>query len=266
MERTYRVRTPEMVEFTFPVAGLGSRFLAWLVDAFCMAGVLAVIFFICITLGAMSMAATGPSGIVTSMAIAVFLMFLVSWGWGVGFEAAWDGRTPGKKLLGLRVIGDSGVRVTLAQAAIRNFFRVLDALPFTYVLGAVVHLASPRGQRIGDLVAGTVVVREERRTVPSRIGFPEAKYNSFLEDPALAARISRLIRHDERELLLELLLRRDELELATRTELFARLAKHLAAKLALESASFLSDEKLVMNVAQAVIERERARAVGGGGE
>jgi uncharacterized RDD family membrane protein YckC len=262
MERTYRVRTPEMVEFTFPVAGLASRFLAWLVDALCMVGVLALILIACVTLGLVSSAAAGPAGLITSIAVAVFFAFLVSWGWSLAFEAAWDGRTPGKRLVGLRVIGDSGVRITIAQAAIRNFFRVLDSLPLTYVLGAIAHLVSPRGQRIGDVVAGTVVVREEKRSVPSRIGFPEAKYNSFLEDPALAARIARRVRQDERELLLELLLRRDELELATRTELFGRLAKHLSKKLELpESATFLSDEKLVMNVTQAVIERERARAV-----
>ena len=98
--------------------------------------------------------------------------------------------------------------------------------------------------------------------MPSRIGFPEAKYNSFLEDPVVAARIARAVKADEREVLLELLLRRDELALATRGELFATLARHFEQKLDLPKERFLSDEKLVMNIAQAVIHQEATRSPG----
>lgn len=261
MERVYRVRTPEMVEFTFPVAGLGSRFLAWLVDGLMLLLLLAAIWLVALLAGVALVPGLGAAGLTSMASIALLVGFVVSWGYGVYFETAWGGTTPGKRLLGLRVIGEAGVRETFVQAGIRNLFRALDALPIGYVVGSVVHLASARGQRLGDLVAGTIVVREERRDVPEEIGFPEAKYNSFLEDEATATRIARAIAPAERELCLELLLRREELSLATRTALFADLAKHLGRRLELEKAAFLSDEKLVMNVAQVVVERERARAV-----
>ncbi len=165
--------------------------------------------------------------------------------------------------MGLRTISDTGVRMTIAQAAIRNLFRFLDALPgVTYGIGAASHAVSESGQRVGDRFAGTVVVREEKRAVPSRIGFPEAKYNSFLEDPVIRTRIARAVKAEEREVLLELLLRRDELALATRGDLFATLARHFEEKLDLPKERFLSDEKLVMNIAQAVVHGSTRTAVG----
>jgi uncharacterized RDD family membrane protein YckC len=259
VERLYRVRTPEMVEFTFPVAGLASRFLAWAIDAtviVLLCGIAALV----LLFGAFVLAFANPNLVYMTFAVGLFVFFALQWGYFVFWEATWDGRTPGKRALGLRTISDTGVRMTVAQAAIRNLFRFLDALPaltappvVTYVLGSLSHLASSAGQRIGDRFAGTVVVREERRSVPSRIGFPEAKYNSFLEDPALATRIARTVRAEETEVLFELLLRRDELALATRGELFATLARHLEQRLDLPKERFLSDEKLVMNIAQAVV-------------
>ncbi len=266
MERLYRVRTPEMVDFSFPVAGLGSRFLAYMVDVALIAGGGVAIFIVLGFMGAVTSAASPFLGM-AFISVALFLFLFLQWGYFVFWEAARDGRTPGKMLLGLRTIGERGVRVTLVQSVIRNFFRALDGLPAwsygpgTYVVGISSHGASKWGQRFGDRVAGTVVVREERRGVPKKIGFPEAKYNTFLEDPIIAGRIARALRADEREVLLELLLRRDELEMATRAELFEKLARHLEARLDLPKEHFLSDEKLVMNVTQALVESERRRTV-----
>lgn len=256
MERLYRVRTPEMVEFTFPVAGLASRFLAWAFDALliCTIGGVALA---AISTASLFLLAASPNLGLAGFAFALVVFFGISWGYFVVWEGASDGRTPGKRVFGLRTISDTGVRMTVAQAAIRNLFRALDSVPgIAYVLGALSHAESESGQRIGDRFAGTVVVREEKRALPSRIGFPDAKYNSFLEDPALAHRISRVVRADEREVLFELLLRRDELALATRQELFASLARHLEARLELPRERFLSDEKLVMNIAQAVVQTQ----------
>ncbi|HZU99132.1 MAG TPA: RDD family protein [Planctomycetota bacterium] len=259
MERLYRVRTPEMVDFSFPVAGLGSRFLAYVVD---VALVAAIGFLSFCALGFLGVIASSASAFAGSafLSVGIFLFFFLQWGYFVAWEAIKDGRTPGKAILGLRSIGERGTRITLAQSAIRNLFRALDALPALpvgpgcYFLGVLSHAASGSGQRIGDRVAGTVVIREERRDVPRRIGFPEARYNTLLEDRNLATRIARSIRADEKEVLLEVLLRRDELELATRTELFSQLARHLEERLDLPRDRFLSDEKLVMNVTQALVQ------------
>jgi uncharacterized RDD family membrane protein YckC len=268
LERLYRVRTPEMVEFSFPVAGLGSRFLAYAIDAVLIAtiglGLMSGLLFF----GAISSLASPMLGM-AFLSVAVFIFLFLQWGYFVLWEAARDGRTPGKKVLGLRTIGERGVRITLAQSTIRNLLRAVDGLPAwswgpgTYVVGALSHGASRWGQRLGDRIAGTVVVREEKRGVPKKIGFPEAKYNTFLEDPALCGRIARSLRADEREVLLELLLRRDELEMATRAELFEKLARHLEQRLDLPRERFLSDEKLVMNVTQALVETERKKTLVG---
>jgi uncharacterized RDD family membrane protein YckC len=268
LERLYRVRTPEMVDFSFPVAGLASRFLAWLVDALIIVLIGAVSAVVLLMVAGLLSVASPTLGL-TMLAVGIFVFFFLQWGYFVLWEGLRDGRTPGKRMLGLRTIGDSGVRLTFAQAAIRNLFRALDCIPGlgigpgSYGLAVISHGVSASGQRIGDRVAGTVVVREERREVPKQIGFQAAKYNSFLEDPALSARIARAIRADEREVLLELLLRRDELELATRAQLFEQLARHLEMRLELPTERFLSDEKLVMNVAQAVVEGERRRTLVG---
>lgn len=266
MERLYRVRTPEMVDFSFPVAGLGSRFLAYLIDVVLIAGLGFTLMACLLFMGAIASAASPFLGM--AFISTAFLAFLfLQWGYFVVWEARGDGRTPGKRVLGLRAIGERGVRITLAQSAIRNFFRALDGLPAwtygpgTYLVGSVSHAGSIYGQRLGDRLAGTIVVREERREVPKKIGFPEAKYNTFLEDPAVCGRIARALRADEREVLLELLLRRDELEMATRAELFEKLARHLEGRLDLPKERFLSDEKLVMNVTQALVETERKRTV-----
>lgn len=261
MERHYRVRTPEMVEFSFPVAGLASRFLAWLVDCLLIALVGVAGAIALSVAGVFAAVASSPNVGMTLFAIGLVAFCTLTWAYFVVFEAFQDGRTPGKRFFSLRTISDGGVRLSLAQAAIRNLFRGLDWLPGGYLLGALSHGLSESGKRVGDYVAGTVVVREERRDVPKRIGFQAAKYNSFIEDPALAQRISRSIRAEEREVLLELLLRRDELELATRTDLFQTLAKHFADKLELPNARFLSDEKIVLNVAQAIVEGERRRVL-----
>src|SRR5262249_27796594 len=115
LERLYRVRTPEMVDFSFPVAGLGSRFLAYLIDTVLIAGtgfgVMSCLFFMA---GISSMASPFLGMAFVSFGFLVFLF--LQWGYFVVWEAVRDGRTPGKRLLGLRTIGERGVRITLAQS------------------------------------------------------------------------------------------------------------------------------------------------------
>ncbi len=103
MERLYRVRTPEMVELAFPIAGLASRSLSWLADAVVLACVLGAIASLALCAGIAAVPALGPQAFLTVAAIALVVGFVAFWGYAVAFEVAWDGRTPGKRLLGLRV-------------------------------------------------------------------------------------------------------------------------------------------------------------------
>jgi len=99
-------------------------------------------------------------GLALSLAVWVLLELTLTTLYFVSFELLWDGRTPGKRLTHLRVIREGGARVGWRDSLLRNLLRAVDSLPTGYLLGLVAIVASPRGQRLGDLVAGTLVVRE----------------------------------------------------------------------------------------------------------
>ena len=140
------VVTPEGVALHLPVAGPVPRALAWLID---FALRIAVLFAASIVLGLLGGTGAG------AMAV---LMFLVYWFYPVVFEVLFDGRSPGKRALGLRVIAADGSPVGWRASFTRNLLRVVDMLPFGYAFGLVACLADPAARRLGDMVAGTLVV------------------------------------------------------------------------------------------------------------
>lgn len=147
------VATPERVSFDYQVAGLGTRAIAQVVDLLVVFGVLAAVYFV-----ALAFAAVG-SGTVAYLA-AVIGSFVVIFGYFWISEALWSGQTLGKKVFRLRAVGDRGEPMTLAQAGIRNVVRIIDFLPYAYGVGLVVLFANGKGKRLGDLAAGTVVVKD----------------------------------------------------------------------------------------------------------
>lgn len=158
-----RIPTPEGVDVDLVVAGLGSRFIGFLVDA-AIQGLL--ILALSLVLGAL-----GDLGAATA-AIGFFTVSLL---YPVLFETFDHGRSPGKRVAGLRVVTMDGARVTLLTAAVRNVLRVIDALPGPFTVGIIAILATPLHQRVGDLAAGTIVVRDERRTAaPPAAVWPSA--------------------------------------------------------------------------------------------
>ncbi len=164
-EVTHEIETPELVNFEFELAGLASRGLAWCLDMVLIVALLVTIGLLSMTLGLASAGwLAGPA-----LAITYVLVFLVQWGYFVFFEWRWHGQTPGKRAMSLRVLQETGVRLTFQHSLVRNLVRMLDSLPIQPLVGAVAALASRRRQRLGDLVAGTVVVRERRPPHPSAI-------------------------------------------------------------------------------------------------
>lgn len=144
---TYRdVVTPEGVALRLPAAGPMPRALAWMIDFAIRISVLGV--------AATVLALLGRTG----MGLYAVLMFVVFWFYPVLFEVLWDGRTPGKRALGLRVVAANGAPVGWLAAFVRNLLRVVDMLPFGYAFGLLASLADPWGRRLGDMVAGTLVV------------------------------------------------------------------------------------------------------------
>ena len=154
------VATPEGVELDLRLAGPVGRACAWLVDLFLRMTGLLVLWLVLIPLGQLG------------VGVWLILLFLVEWLYPVAFEIWAGGATPGKKLLGLRVVNDDGTPVSRWASVTRNLLRAVDILPALYGVGLIAMLLNRDFKRMGDLVAGTVVIYVEPTRSPSAI--PEA--------------------------------------------------------------------------------------------
>jgi uncharacterized membrane protein SpoIIM required for sporulation/uncharacterized RDD family membrane protein YckC len=155
--RRLAIETPEHLVLELELAGVGSRIAAAAFDA-----VLLGVLFFGLGLAVAALAAGRQSAGAWSTLVAVLALlagFVLFWGYFLLFEALNHGRTPGKRLVGIRVVMDTGHPITFAAAAVRNLIRVVDALPFGLV-GLAFVLFNPQNKRLGDLVAGTVVARD----------------------------------------------------------------------------------------------------------
>jgi len=144
------IATPEGVAIEMVLAGLGSRFLARLLDSVIQ---LLIIIALAVVLGV-----TGSSGI--GIAVFVIMVFLVVFAYDVVFETLNNGRTVGKMAAGIRVVGQLGEPVRFVSSAVRNIARIADFLPIFYLAGTISIVATQHDRRLGDLAAGTVVVRD----------------------------------------------------------------------------------------------------------
>jgi len=153
------VETPEQIRFQHVLAGPALRCAAYLIDLALRAALLVV------AVMALALSAPGRATSFSRASPGVFLLlyFIVEWGYYVVAEGFGQGGTPGKRAFRLRVVRINGAPVTFADAMLRNLLRAADVLPAWYALGLVVCSLDPRFRRLGDLVAGTMVVREERR-------------------------------------------------------------------------------------------------------
>ena len=166
------VETPEQIGIDFELAGLGSRLLAALIDFLCMLLFLAIAIFIALSTieggsGSWKRVAENATsqepwtqGLSVAATILLLLsVFVVQWGYYIICEMVTGGASPGKRALGLRVIRDNGLPVGFVQSMVRNLVRVVDFLPWAYGVGLVATFASARSQRLGDLAAGTLVIK-----------------------------------------------------------------------------------------------------------
>ena len=147
------VSTPERVSFEYQVAGLGTRAIAQILDLLILTGVLVGVYFAAIAIGQV-----GSSTV--AYLVAVIGSFVIVFGYFWTCEAFWSGQTVGKKVFRLRAVGDRGEPMTFVQAGIRNVVRIVDFLPYAYGVGLVVLFINGKGKRLGDLAAGTIVVKD----------------------------------------------------------------------------------------------------------
>jgi len=157
-EETLDIQTPENVAFGYQVAGIGSRFLATLVDTtilLFLQVVLAIIIIVIIT--RLDLDAQITSWIYAGLGLFVALF---NWGYYILFEMLWNGQSPGKRWVGLRVIRRDGTPITLSESLVRNLARLVDFLPFAYGVGIITMFLDKQSRRLGDLAAGTLVVHD----------------------------------------------------------------------------------------------------------
>jgi uncharacterized RDD family membrane protein YckC len=168
-EETLVIETPERVPLHFALASIGNRFLACAIDhglqLFLMT--LIAIFFLLIA-DFIDFGGTLKDAPKWALAVLILVIFLIWTGYFVVFEWLWNGQTPGKRWLKLRVIREDGRPITFWEASVRNVLRIFDIMPFPfYSIGLICVFISSRDQRVGDMVAGSVVVREREAEAPT---------------------------------------------------------------------------------------------------
>ncbi len=172
-----RIETPENVAFDYEMAGIGSRFLAAMVDT---ALIVVLQLIVAVVALIMTRALEGDSLSGSSWlsrwlpAILGLLAFAFFWGYYVFFEMLWNGQSPGKRLTGLRVIRTDGTPVTLTESIIRNLVRLIDFLPILYGAGVVAMFINEQARRLGDLAAGTLVVHDRPTVTLASLDSPAA--------------------------------------------------------------------------------------------
>ncbi|MEY4583239.1 MAG: hypothetical protein RL701_7942 [Pseudomonadota bacterium] len=255
MRDLHAVRTPENVRFEFELAGLASRGLAWSIDL----GVMVVL------LSLLSVLAAALGWVFAGFVQALYFvaLFAIQWGYGAVLEWRWRGQTVGKRVMGIRVVSSQGMPISFGPAALRNLLRVVDIMPGIYLVGAVCALRDGRARRLGDMAADTIVVRTRysERPIPV-VATVSERYNTFASDAQLAHATQR-ITPIERDATLALMLRRDQLPLAARQELFGKLAQHLEQRLGVQRPRWLSHERFVISVTAVAME-ERAEQLRAG--
>lgn len=233
------------MELEFSVAGIGSRFVAVLLDHLIQGSFFIFMGFLLAFL--LSGAAGDKLNLMSKWFLAAFiaLNFCIIWGYFALFEAFWHGQTPGKHIMKLRVIKDSGRQITLFEALARNLLRLVDYLPSLYLVGVVTMLCNRLNQRLGDLAAGTIVVHERsddqpllidpsRTFTPARVApayDPAASPAALSAAAALPADAVARLAHDDLLLIETFFARALDLTLETRAQMAARIAAQIASKM-----------------------------------
>jgi uncharacterized RDD family membrane protein YckC len=244
MDRTLAVRTPESIAFSYELAGLGSRFLALAVDFIVQIALLLALgygFYFLAQSAPAGKNAFAPPGWAVNAVVAffVFLAFMIFFGYFIVFEWAWNGQTPGKKALGIRVVRDGGYPIDFMASLVRNLIRVGEAAIGTYLVSAVVATLSQENKRIGDIAAGTIVVRD------SRILSAEKVLAEIRDTPAYAP--TAFATGEERAIVKRFLERRAALEPGSRRAIAHQLAERVRPRVPADMQR-LDDEDLLERI------------------
>jgi uncharacterized RDD family membrane protein YckC len=234
------IQTPEQTALDFAVAGIGSRFLALAYDML-IQFLIGIIVGVAGAVAVGGMATVAPRAGMWSAAIFVLIYFFLYFGYYPLFEILWNGQTPGKRKAGIRVIKDSGRPLTPAETIGRNLMRIVDWLPFFYGVGMVSAFLTKGNKRLGDLVVGSLVVRETSlsdlkpawQTAPASVSSPFGPLGADRLSPEDCALIDSFLN------------RRSALEAGVRFRMAEEVLRRLKPKLMLPAESTLSTEKIL---------------------
>jgi len=244
------IETPEQVHLEFVLAGIGSRFMAVLLDTLIQA-LLFLILFLAVGLAfdfRPVSALKGYSAWVAAFYILIF--FCIYWGYYAAFEVLWKGQTPGKRWAGIRVIKDSGRPINAFEAIARNLMRIVDNFPGFGGVGVVTMLLNAKSRRLGDYVAGTLVVHEtSSRESDLFFNTPAASTFTFHQAAGLTLQ--------EVELMETFLARRLDIPSEVRQQNAARIAYMIATRLGIRQDARPQDNE---NFLELLVKEFRNRA------
>src|ERR1039457_499529 len=238
------IDTPELVSIEMPLAGIGSRFIALLIDYLIwFAGILVLLVLYAYLLPGIR--AFSKLSAQWALALRIFIFFLLNWGYFTLFEAFWNGRTPGKRVARIRVIERSGRAIGLFESMARNLIRYVDQIPFFYAVGVITMFVTRQHQRLGDLAARTLVVRAREvesplwgesgaRTFTAQIFAPSTPIPEPHTALTLPATGIAKLSTDDLGVLEGFFSRRLDMSLPTRQALALRIASAIQAKSGLE--------------------------------
>jgi len=255
------IDTPEQIVLELPLAGIGSRFLAFAFDTLLQFGA-GVVVFLVFLFGVFVVSrsrsfhwlswgiAILPQYILLPLLILFF--FSLYWGYFALFEIAWNGQTPGKRKAGIRVIKDTGRPLTAFEAVARNLFRAVDGLPGMYGVALITMMLNRQHRRLGDFVAGTVVVHDRP--------MQEVRPDWNMTNTASHRQTEAMKLSPEELVLIETYLhRRHELDLAIRASTSKRIVAVVTAKTGLQPTLGQSEDSFLESIAREVRNTARFR-------
>jgi uncharacterized RDD family membrane protein YckC len=257
-DESLQIDTPENVAFGYHVAGIGSRFVAALVDTLLIL-ILQVFIFGTMLLILANTGLDLESDSLSAWLVGIFglISFLFFWGYYIFFEMLWNGQSPGKRWLGLRVIRMDGTPISLTESLIRNLVRIVDLLPAAYGFGVVTMFINTQSRRLGDLAAGTLVVHEGAPISMQALGMMQvnAAHTMSLKPVSAADFPVERLTSQEVHLIEEFLQRRDEMQHRQQLalQILNRLYQH--AGLALETVDRMEAEDKLIAILDAVRKR-----------
>jgi uncharacterized RDD family membrane protein YckC len=242
------IDTPEQIALELPLAGIGSRFLALAIDS-----ILQIILAIATMLPLILLVPSSFRALQSlGVAVALLIPFCLYWGYFAIFEIFWNGQTPGKRIAKIRVIKESGRPITPIEAIGRNLVRVIDMLPGIYVVGVVCMILNSQNKRLGDYVAGTVLVHDKsiEKVNPS--------WKSDDSGIALNTDVSK-ITPEELVIIETYLNRRFEFEAPVRRKTAEQILSMIQNKTGIERTAEQSDDSFIEAIARKIRDTARYR-------